>query len=137
MLYQANSDTKRICLRLLRNKSLDCCENVELRITPLQCEIYPEYRYEYSICGGMERIEIEREPTFTLMYDMFDRDDFGNICFLLDNNFTELTCGRYNASVIACGCEVYKFQIDKRDKVAVTQVFMDNRIDCCGGNYGC
>lgn len=137
MVYSANSDTKQICLRLRRNKQLSCCDDIELRITPLMCDNYPKYRYEYSICGGLERVEIEREPTLTLIYDMFSHDEQGNICFLLDNNFAELNCGRYNATVLACGCAVYSFQIDKRDRVTVSQVIMDNRSDCCRGDYGC
>lgn len=137
MLYSANSDTKQICLRLRRNKQLDCCENMELRIAPLICDEPPQYCYQYSPCGGVERIEIKREPPLTLVYDMFDRDELGNVCFLLDNQFAELVCGRYNATLSACGCEVYKFQIDKRDNYQVTQVLMDDRTNCCEDKYGC
>lgn len=137
MLYSANNDTKRICLRVRRNKRLDCCEAMELRIAPLICDEPPQYCYKYSPCGGVERVEIKREPPLTLVYDMFDRDEVGNVCFLLDDNFTELPCGRYNATLIACGCEVYKFQIDKRDSYKVSQVITDDRSNCCEGKYGC
>lgn len=137
MLYQANNSTKRICLRIRRNNQMDCCDKMTLSITPLMCEEPPQYCYEYSPCGGVERKEIKREPPLTLVYDMFDRDELGNVCFLLDNLFAELPCGRYNAKLIACGCEVYKFQIDKRERVEVSQVMMDDRSDCCGGKYGC
>lgn len=137
MLYRANSDTKQICLQVRRNRQMDCCEKMELRIAPLICDEPPQYCYEYSPCGGVERVEIKREPPLTLVYDMFDRDEFGNVCFLLDSQFTNLSCGRYNATLVACGCEVYKFQIDKRDNYNVSQVKMDNRTNCCEGKYGC
>lgn len=137
MIYSANNDTKRICLRVRRNKRMDCCDKMELHIAPLVCEEPPQYRYEYSPCGGVERVEIKREPPLTLVYDMFDRNEDGDVCFLLDSQFTHLDCGRYNAKLIACGCEVYKFQIDKRERYSVSQVMMDDRSDCCEGKYGC
>lgn len=137
MLYRANNDTKQICLLVKRNGHLDCCDDMTLHIYPLVCEEPPQYKYEYSPCGGVERIEIKREPLLTLVYDMFDRDEQGNVCFLLDNLFTQLVCGRYNAKLVACGCEVYKFQIDKRENFKVAHVAMDNRDNCCEGKYGC
>ena len=137
MLYKANKDTKQICLKLRRNGGDECCSDMALHITPLVCEEPPQYCYEYTPCGGMERIEIKREPALTLVYDMFDRSENGSICFLLDSQFAELACGRYNAKLVACGCEVYKFQIDKRESVKVSQVSMDNRVNCCEGKYGC
>lgn len=137
MLYRANSDTKQICLRVNRNKQLPCCDNMELRISPLVCKEPPQYEYKYSVCGGVERTEIKREPPLTLVYDMFDRDEFGNVCFLLDSQFAELHCGRYNATLSACGCLVYTFQIDKRDTFAVSHVEMNNQSNCCEGKYGC
>lgn len=137
MLYKANNDTKRICLRVSRNNRQDCCDKMELHISPLVCNEPLQYCYEYSPCGGVERKEIKREPPLTLVYDMFDRDELGNVCFLLDSNFTELVSGRYNAVLSACGCVIYKFQIDKREEVTVSQVIMDNQSNCCGSNYGC
>lgn len=137
MIYKANSNTKQICLRVRRNNQQECCSDMALHITPLQCEEPPKYCYQYSECGGLERVEIKREFPLTLVYDMFDRDENGNVCFLLDNQFTELVCGRYNAKLVACGCEVFKFQIDKREEVKVSQVIMDNRSDCCEGKNGC
>lgn len=137
MIYRANNDTKRICLRVSRNKHLACCEQMALKITPLFCEEPPQYCYEYSPCGGVERKEIKREPPLTLVYDMFDKDEQGNVCFLLDSHFYKLACGRYNAVLEACGCEVFKFQIDKRENFAVSHVMMDNRSSCCEGKYGC
>lgn len=133
MIYKASNDTKRICLRVYRNNRLDCCQEISLRITPLVCEESPQYCYEYSPCGGVERREIKREPPLTLVYDMFDKDEQGSVCFLLDNNFYELPCGRYNAVLEACGCNVFKFQIDKRETISVSHVTMDNRSNCCGG----
>lgn len=137
MLYRANSDTKRICLQIRKNQQLDCCNKVELRIAPLVCDEPPLYEYKYSPCGGVERTEIKREPPLTLVYDMFDRDERGNVCFLTDTQFTSLACGRYTATIVACGCEIYKFQIDKRDVYTVSQFATDDITNCCEGKYGC
>lgn len=137
MIIRASSNTKRITLRVRRNNAQDCCDKMELRITPLQCEEPPKYKYCYTECGGMERVEIKREPLFTLVYDMFDYDERGNVNFLLDSQFANLPCGRYNAELCVCGCKVSKFQIDKRDIVKVSDVMVDDRNDCCEGKYGC
>lgn len=137
MLYKANKFTKQISLRLSRNGLDECCENVALHITPLQCEQPPQTEYCYSPCGGFEAIEKESEPVLTLVYDMHDRNELGHLNFLLDSQFAELPCGRYVAKVISCGCEVYTFQIDKRERVNVSHVQMNNINDCCEGKYGC
>lgn len=137
MLYRANNNTKQICLNIRRNMFNECCDDVALHIYPLVCETLPEYSYEYSPCGGLERVEKKREPSLTLVYDMFDRNEQGGICFLLDSQFQSLACGRYNAKLMVCGCEVFKFQIDKREVVQVSQVTMNNQSDCCEGRNGC
>jgi hypothetical protein len=64
---------------------------------------------------------------------MFDSDEHGNVRFILDNQFAELACGRYVATVKSRGCEVYKFQIDKRDKLHVAEVIIPEHDNCCGG----
>lgn len=137
MLYRANKDTKRICLSVRFNNGLCGCEEVALELTPLCCDEPPEYEYRRTPCGDLYRVEKEREQTLTLRYTMFDRNERGDICFLLDSQFSSLACGRYSAKLIACGCEVYNFQIDKRDTVTVSQVQMDDRSNCCEGKYGC
>lgn len=137
MIYRANNDTKRICLRIRKNQSDVCCNEITLAITPLECEEPPKQLYQYSPCGGFEPVKIEREPTLTLLYDMFDRDENGNVCFLLDSQFAELPCGRYNAVVNVCGCCGYKFQIDKRETLSVSHITTDDRSNCCEGKYGC
>ena len=137
MIIRANNNTKRICLRVRRNNFDECCRKVELHILPLECDLPPKVAYCYTPCGGLETIEIEREQPLTLVYDMFDYDDNGSLCFLLDSEFTKLPCGRYVARVIACGCEVYEFQIDKRVQVKVSGVITDDRSNCCEGKYGC
>lgn len=137
MIFRANNHTKRICLRIRHNGSLNCCEEMALRITPLVCEKPLEYCYYRTACGTLVREEKVSEPVLTLVYDMFDRNEHGDTCFLLDSNFAGLPCGRYNAVVVACGCEIYTFQIDKREQVKVSQVIMDNRNNCCEGKYGC
>lgn len=136
MLLSANSSTKQICVSVRNDK---CCDAMQLRITNLQCEKEPEFQYCYNACGEFEHVEVKKESEhlLTLVYDMFDRDENGNVCFLLDNLFVELVCGRYNAEIIACGCSVKTFQIDKRDNAKVAQIKMDNRLNCCGGKYGC
>lgn len=137
MIYQTNSNTKRITLRVRRNNMADCCSDMELHITPLICPEPPKFKYCYTECGGMERVEIKREPPLTLVYDMFDYDERGNVNFLLDSQFANLPCGRYDAYLIVCGCKVSEFQIDKRDIVKVSNVTVDDRSDCCEGKYGC
>jgi hypothetical protein len=64
---------------------------------------------------------------------MFDYDDDGNVRFIIDNQFAELCNGRYVATLKARGCEVYKFQIDKRDKLQVADVIIHEHDNCCGG----
>lgn len=137
MLYRANRNTKQICLRIQRNNMDDCCADVELQISPLVCEQPKEYVYCYSACGGMETKEKKREQPLTLVYDMFNTDENGKSCFLLDSQFADLPCGRYNATVVACGCNIFTFQIDKRETAQVSQITMDDRSNCCEGKYGC
>lgn len=137
MIYRANSNTKQITLKVRRNAMQDCCTEMALHITPLVCPEPPQYKYCYAECGGMERIEIKREPPLTLVYDMFDFDERGYANFLLDSQFANLPCGRYDAYLVVCGCKVSEFQIDKRDIVKVSNVTVDDRNDCCGGKYGC
>lgn len=131
MIYRANSTTKQIRLKLNFNKFDDCCDDVQLHITPLVCVEPPKFKYCWTECGSVERIEIKREPLLTLVYDMFNRDENGFACFLLDSQFTQLECGRYVASVVVCGCKETEFQIDKRDKVSVSQVTIDDGNNCC------
>lgn len=138
MIYKVNKDTKRICLRIRRNGADDCCEKISLTISPLQCEQLEEpVKYQFRPCGGFEPVEKKREPLLTLVYDMFDRDEQGNVCFLLDSQFSKLACGRYNAVITACGCEVLKFQLDKREVFNVSPIITDDRSDCCEGRNGC
>lgn len=137
MIIRANSNTKRITVRVRRNNMQDCCGKITLRITPLQCDEPPKFKYGYTECGGLERIEIKREQPLTLVYDMFDLDERGNVNFLLDSLFTDLPCGRYNAEICVCDCRAQTFQIDKRDVVKVSNVMVDDRNDCCEGKYGC
>lgn len=137
MILKANNFTKQICLRIRRNEFADCCKEVELHILPLLCEEPPKRVYCYTPCGGLETIEIKREQPLTLVYDMFNYDDEGKLCFLLDGEFSKLDCGRYVAKVIACGCEIYEFQIDKRESIKVSGIVADNRNSCCEGKYGC
>lgn len=137
MIYRANKDTKQICLQLRRNKMRICGGDISLRITPLVCNERPEYIYCRTPCGGVERIEKEREPTLTLVYDMFDFNTDGGICFLLDEDFALLECGRYKAEIVMDKCVVYTFQIDKRETVGIAQITMSDSNDCCEGKYGC
>lgn len=137
MLYRITSDAKRICLRLRRNGADACCDNIRLKISPLQCEQPPQYRYECRPCGGVTSVEIKREPPLTLVYDMFDRKEHGEICFLLDGQFAELACGRYEAKIEACGCVVHTVQLDKRDAVQVGPLNIDGTPNCCEGKNGC
>ena len=133
MIYRADSRTNEIKLRLRRSGAHLCYDELSLHITPLQCEKPPEYCYGYTPCGEFRRVEIKREPPLTLVYDMFDYDEHGNVRFILDSQFAELACGRYVATVKARGCEVYKFQIDKRDKLQVADVIIPEHDNCCGG----
>lgn len=138
MIVQATSDTKQISLRLRINKGQSCCTSVQLHITPIVCE-QPEQRcYVWKGCGGgFESVKIHSEQPLTLVYDMFDKDENGNAQFLLDNQFADLPCGRYNAEIVACGCTTFKFQIDKRDTLNVSGITVNNQADCCEGKNGC
>ncbi len=54
---------------------------------------------------------------------MFNYDDVAETLLLRkDKEFTKLDCGRYKfvQKVIACGCEVHEFQLDKRESVKVS-----------------
>lgn len=137
MLYKANKDTKRICIKARRNGGDICSDNTKLYVSPLICDEPPQYCYQYSPCGGVERIEIKREYPLTLVYNMFDRGEDGSLCFLLDSQFAELACGRYIARVELDGCEIYRFQIDKRESADVAKVDIEDKINCCEGKYGC
>lgn len=132
MIYRADSTTTEIKLRLRRSGAYACDDAMELLITLLQCEEPPQYCSGYTTCGEFRRVEIKREPPLTLVYDMFNYDENGNACFMLDSQFANLPCGRYNAAIHARGCEVYKFQIDKRDRVRVDEVIINKNDSCCG-----
>ena len=133
MIFRADSKTTEIKLRLRRSGAYACDNSLALYITQLECEQPPRYCSYYTECGEFVREEIKREPPLTLVYDMFDYDDAGNVRFVLDNLFSMLPCGRYVATVKAKGCEVYKFQIDKRDTVSVAEVIIPESKSCCGG----
>lgn len=137
MIYRVNSDTKRLCVRIRRNGADACCENIKLSIAPLMCEQPKQYKYECSPCGGISTVEIKREPPLTLVYDMFDRNENGEICFLLDSQFSELACGRYIATIEACGCLIHTLQLDKRDDVRIGRLNVEGTPNCCEGKNGC
>lgn len=132
MIYRADSRTNEIKLRLRKSGAYLCYDDLALHITPLQCEKPPEYCYGYTPCGEFRRVEIKREPPLTLVYDMFNYDDNGNVRFILDGQFADLSCGRYVAKVKARGCLISTFQIDKRDRLSVSDVIIPEHDSCCG-----
>lgn len=137
MLFRANSNTKEITLRLRLDASDVCCDHISLRVMPIICEQPAIRKYCYTPCGEGELIEIKREPILTLVYDMFDYSEDGSIRFLLDDQFRELACGRYIAILEVCDCEVFKFQIDKRDNLGIAHIKVSGSANCCEGKYGC
>lgn len=136
MIIRADKDTKQICLQVRRNNGEACCEDYTLTIEQVLCWEPPKYQYCYTPCA-VEKVEIPSEQPLTLVYDIYNRELDGRLCFLLDDKFAELPCGRYVAKLSMCGCEVFTFNIDKKESASVSQVSADGVSNCCEGKYGC
>lgn len=135
MIIKTNSDTKQITIPVKVNKHLSCSDNIYLSINDICCN--------HSEKEDMRIVKDQRTGCLRwvpckccdcegfLTYKAIDHTDDGYYYFLVDRNFWQLCCKKYQACLTLDNRIIAKFIIDKCDDYDVGGLEVYDSKSCC------